>query len=108
MFFTNKYCIVYCINRTRGCGVLCYLCDGVIVVCSLSCIEVGTKNHFGHVYGYYNTLYSLSHGLFRTHSDIQSSRRSSLKETDVLLHIHRDCYKAAKREKWQELHSQYL
>lgn len=61
------------LKKKRKKKKVCDLCDWVVVVGSLSRIEVGTENHFGHVYGHYQTLHSLSHGLLRTHSDVQSS-----------------------------------
>lgn len=69
-----------------------YLGDWVVGVCALSCCEIGTEDHLGHVYRDSHTLDRLSHGLFRTHCDVQPPRGTGLKETDILPHIYRDCY----------------
>lgn len=69
-----------------------HLGDWVVGVCALSCCEIGTEHHFRHVYCDSYTLNSLPHGLLRTHCDVQPPGGSSLKETDILPHIYRDCY----------------
>lgn len=75
-----------------------HLGDWVIGVCALSCCETGTEDHFWHVYCDSHTLNGLPHGLLRTHCDVQPPRGSSLKETDILPHVHRDRYQTM-REK---------
>lgn len=68
----------------------CYLGSEVVGVCSLCGCEVGTENSFRHVDGDHQALHGLPHGLLGADRDVQATAWSRLKETDALLHVHRD------------------
>lgn len=70
-----------------------YLGSQVVGVVSLRGCEVGTEHSFRHVDGDHQALHRLPHGLLGSDRDVQATTRARLKETDVLLHVHRHGHK---------------
>ena len=74
-----------------------YLGSEVVGVTPLRGNEAGAEDNFGHVEGDHHPLHSLPHGLLGAHGDVETPTGSTLKEVDVLLHIHRDGYLAGEQ-----------
>lgn len=69
-----------------------YLGSEVVGVVSLCGCEVGAEHGFRHVHGDRQSLHRLPHSLLGSDGDVQATAGSRLKETDVLLHVHRKGY----------------